>query len=226
MMELKPDRTIRYYNLYLLPESLLPGNNYNYIKSHKDIKYTHQLSATLDAFTHWAYEVTDGFLVVGNLQGYETEEQYILSDPTIDCKEELFVKANLGVEKYLSNHVCSDICRAMRLKRKKYIRVRDKLRRSWSMREKTPTERKKGPMENLSQRSLRNMRSPAIVNRMVSKEVSSSQERSITRESSRTENVNICLREKKSHPRNISNRAAIDFSFPKNFLRRTRSMRT
>ena len=53
-------------------------------------------SATPDAFSHYHYTITEGFLMVIDLQGVDRDDKYILTDPSIHCKEPRFGLKNLG----------------------------------------------------------------------------------------------------------------------------------
>ncbi|CAG8466429.1 4549_t:CDS:2 [Diversispora eburnea] len=51
----------------------------------------------LEAFVHYTYEHTDGYLVVSDLQGIESSDRFLLTDPVIHCINPLrFGKTNLG----------------------------------------------------------------------------------------------------------------------------------
>ncbi|CAG8608350.1 4744_t:CDS:1, partial [Ambispora leptoticha] len=82
----------------------------------------------LEAFSHFTYQHTDGFLVVCDLQGIELSEvehhasRFLLTDPAIHCVDPLrFGKTNLGKDGikrcFLANHRCNDICNKLHLRR-------------------------------------------------------------------------------------------------------------
>ncbi|KAF0496959.1 kinase-like protein [Gigaspora margarita] len=76
---------------------------------------------TLEAFAHFTYEHTRGYLVVCDLQGVEMSGEFLLTDPAIHCTDNLrFGRTNLGregIEKcFLANHECNEICKKLRLK--------------------------------------------------------------------------------------------------------------
>ncbi|GBB92406.1 hypothetical protein RclHR1_00200039 [Rhizophagus clarus] len=77
--------------------------------------------STLEAFAHYTYEYTKGYLVVYDLQGIETGgDQFLLTDPAIHCEDKLrFGKTNLGErgikECFLANHKCSNVCEKLAL---------------------------------------------------------------------------------------------------------------
>jgi hypothetical protein len=76
--------------------------------------------STLEAFAHYTYEYTKGYLVVYDLQGIEIDGQFLLTDPAIHCEERLrFGKTNLGErgikECFLANHKCGNACEKLGL---------------------------------------------------------------------------------------------------------------
>ncbi len=104
------------------------------------VKYTNNLgliliSGSLDAasntlmelavaFSHFTHSITDGYLLVCNLQGitvkYKKEKRtLLLTDPVIHCpKHSGFGTANLGafgVNKFFSKHECNSFCLALGL---------------------------------------------------------------------------------------------------------------
>ncbi|RGB43206.1 kinase-like domain-containing protein [Rhizophagus diaphanus] len=76
--------------------------------------------STLEAFAHFTYEQTKGYLVVYDLQGIEIDGQFLLTDPAIHCEDRLrFGKTNLGErgikECFLANHKCGKVCEKLGL---------------------------------------------------------------------------------------------------------------
>ncbi|CAG8593995.1 2630_t:CDS:2, partial [Dentiscutata heterogama] len=74
----------------------------------------------LEAFVHFTYVHTDGYLVVSDLQGIESPDQFLLTDPAIHCIDPVrFGKTNLGRNGinrcFLDNHRCNDVCRKLKL---------------------------------------------------------------------------------------------------------------
>ena len=127
----------RYYNV----EELLPdyerfqkwNTNAGYVNEEK-------YSSTLDAFSHWTHDFTDGYLLVCDLQGCTKEDSYILTDPAINCSDSKepnkFGNTNLGdfgIEMFFRTHSCSDVCKSMNLKRNKHMRPSLKERISAAM---------------------------------------------------------------------------------------------
>ena len=79
------------------------------------------------AFSHFTYDVTDGYLLVCDLQGISDvaekgkKEIFLLTDPAIHCAKHLrFGKTNLfsvGIEKIFRKHECNKYCQALGLKK-------------------------------------------------------------------------------------------------------------
>jgi hypothetical protein len=78
---------------------------------------------TLQAFSHWTYERTNGNMIVVDLQGKDIgdNQTYLLTDPcihSIDLKR--FGCTNLGkpgIKRFFQTHICNVICHALKLKR-------------------------------------------------------------------------------------------------------------
>ncbi|POG79076.1 kinase-like domain-containing protein [Rhizophagus irregularis DAOM 181602=DAOM 197198] len=80
-----------------------------------------ELRPILEAFVHFTYEYTKGYLVVCDLQGIELTNEFLLTDPAIHCVDSLrFGRTNFGKEGinqlFLANHRCNDICKQLKLK--------------------------------------------------------------------------------------------------------------
>jgi hypothetical protein len=76
--------------------------------------------STLEAFAHFTYEYTGGYLVVYDLQGVELSNKFLLTDPAIHCKNRLrFGRTNLGKrgieDCFLANHKCGNVCEKLGL---------------------------------------------------------------------------------------------------------------
>ncbi|CAB5385036.1 unnamed protein product [Rhizophagus irregularis] len=76
--------------------------------------------STLEAFAHFTYEYTGGYLVVYDLQGVELSNKFLLTDPAIHCKNRLrFGRTNLGKRGievcFLANHKCGNVCEKLGL---------------------------------------------------------------------------------------------------------------
>ena len=76
------------------------------------------------AFSHFTYKVTDGYLLVCDLQGIsyvdaKGKDILLLTDPAIHCGKHLrFGKTNLssvGIERFFRKHVCNTFCEALGL---------------------------------------------------------------------------------------------------------------
>jgi len=76
------------------------------------------------AFSHFTHSITDGYLLVCDLQGITTMDKkrkptLLLTDPAIHCPKHLrFGKTNLGalgVNKFFAKHKCNSFCNALGL---------------------------------------------------------------------------------------------------------------
>ena len=67
MQTTKIDGSPKYFNV----ELLLPEYQHKFKKWNNNAGYVSDkiYSSTLDAFSHWTYDVTEGFLIVVDLQG-------------------------------------------------------------------------------------------------------------------------------------------------------------
>jgi hypothetical protein len=79
-----------------------------------------EFHSTLEAFAHFTYEYTKGYLLVCDLQGIELEDQFLLTDPAIHCTDSLrFGRTNLGKKGiemcFLANHKCGIVCEKLKL---------------------------------------------------------------------------------------------------------------
>lgn len=77
------------------------------------------------AFSHYSHTITDGYLLVCDLQGIVTTDKtdkptLLLTDPAIHCARHLrFGKTNLGalgINKFFVKHKCNNFCVALGLK--------------------------------------------------------------------------------------------------------------
>lgn len=112
-----------YYNV----ETLLPEYKDGFMKWSNNTGRVCQknYSAILDAFSHWTYDITKGFLLVVDLQGVELKDSYVLTDPSINCMEQRFGGTNIGevgTELFFSMHECGELCKQMELKKNKYMK--------------------------------------------------------------------------------------------------------
>ncbi|GBB86403.1 hypothetical protein RclHR1_12840001 [Rhizophagus clarus] len=79
-----------------------------------------ELRPALEAFAHFTYEYTKGYLVVCDLQGIELNDEFLLTDPAIHCVDPLrFGRTNFGgngiKQLFLANHRCNEICKKLKL---------------------------------------------------------------------------------------------------------------
>jgi len=79
-----------------------------------------EFHSTLEAFAHFTYDYTGGYLVVYDLQGIELEDEFLLTDPAIHCMDYLrFGRTNLGMkgikECFVANHKCGSVCKKLGL---------------------------------------------------------------------------------------------------------------
>ena len=117
------DGSPKYFNV----EVLLSDYKERFKKWNNNCGYVSEknYSATLDAFSHWTYTVTEGFLMVVDLQGVDRDDKYILTDPSIHCKEPRFGLTNLGnygMEQFFKSHRCGSVCEAMKLEKNRYMK--------------------------------------------------------------------------------------------------------
>ena len=94
------------------------NNNYGYVS---ETNYP----ATLNVLSHWSYTVTESFLMVVDLQTLDRYYKYILTDPSIHCKEPRFGQTNLWnyvMEKFFKSCRCRSVYEAMKLKKNRYIK--------------------------------------------------------------------------------------------------------
>jgi hypothetical protein len=81
---------------------------------------------TLQAFSHWTYERTNGNMLVVDLQGITIDDNqtYLLTDPCVHSTNlKRFGRANLGkagIKRFFQTHVCNVICLALKLKRNEH----------------------------------------------------------------------------------------------------------
>ncbi|KAF0450818.1 kinase-like protein [Gigaspora margarita] len=83
-----------------------------------------EFHSILEAFAHFTYQYTEGYLVVYDLQGVDLHNEFLLTDPAIHCVDLLrFGITNLGKSGIqrciLANHKCNDICKKLKLKKVK-----------------------------------------------------------------------------------------------------------
>ena len=107
---------------YCSQEPLIEGPYVKY-NSNNGFVNKDEYASSLNAFSHWTYQVTDHYLMVVDLQGVKTVSEagpkFILTDPAVHCKDVTrFCSTNLGndgMRRFFRTHVCNSICRAMNL---------------------------------------------------------------------------------------------------------------
>ena len=81
---------------------------------------------TLQAFSHWTYERTNGNMLVVDLQGITIDDNqtYLLTDPCVHSTNlKRFGRTNLGkqgMKRFFQTHICNVICFALQLKRNEH----------------------------------------------------------------------------------------------------------
>ena len=87
------------------------SNNSGYISSEKDDK-----TLKMSCFSHWALEFTNRQIMPCDLQGV----QFILTDSTLNTREEIFKKhGDMGIQgmaNFMQNHLCNKFCEKLGLK--------------------------------------------------------------------------------------------------------------
>ena len=110
--------TVSRFTQYYTIESRLEGTEYKRFNTNSGV--ITEFRPTLEAFAHFTYEYTKGYLVVYDLQGIEFSGEFLLTDPAIHCIDTLrFGRTNLGErgisQCFLKNHRCNDICKKLKL---------------------------------------------------------------------------------------------------------------
>lgn len=112
----------RHKPFYCSQEPLIEGPYVKY-NSNNGFVNKDEYAATLNAFSHWTYQVTNHYLMVVDLQGVKstspTGPRFALTDPALHCKDVTrFCSTNLGNEgmhRFFRTHHCNSICKAMKL---------------------------------------------------------------------------------------------------------------
>jgi hypothetical protein len=115
--------TVELHTRYYTIEPRLQNSGYKRFNANTGI--ITELHHTLEAFAHFTYEYTNGYLVVCDLQGVELDGEFLLTDPAIHCVDPLrFGRTNFGKEGikqcFLENHKCNEICKKLRLGSSKF----------------------------------------------------------------------------------------------------------
>ena len=101
-------------------------NNSDFVLDHNTLDENGRKRLELAvAFSHFSYNITDGYLLVCDLQGVsfidaKGKETLLLTDPAIHCAKHLrFGKTNmstLGIAKFFKKHACNKYCKALGLR--------------------------------------------------------------------------------------------------------------
>lgn len=94
----------------------------NYIKFTNNFGWINKSATHIDiltAFSHWTYHITDGYLMIVDLQGIEDNVSILLTDPAIHCDRHLtrFGPTNLGkkgFQSFFDKHTCNHICKSFK----------------------------------------------------------------------------------------------------------------
>lgn len=93
------------------------NNNDSFARDAADPEY----SATLNALSHWTYEISNHYLVLVDVQGLQESMSFILTDPAIHCTDtSRFGVTNLGsdgIGNFLAAHTCNALCVSLSLPR-------------------------------------------------------------------------------------------------------------
>ncbi|KAF0561985.1 kinase-like protein [Gigaspora margarita] len=105
-------------NTYFSVEKYI--NNAEFKKFNVNSGLITEFHSILEAFAHFTYKYTEGYLVVYDLQGADLHNEFLLTDPVIHCVDLLrFGVTNLGmngIQKcFLAKHKCNDICKKLKL---------------------------------------------------------------------------------------------------------------
>ncbi|CAB4439797.1 unnamed protein product [Rhizophagus irregularis] len=90
------DVRTRYY-------AIEPRLNAEYKRFNVNTGVITKLRDTLEAFAHFTYEYTEGYLVVCDLQGIELIDEFLLTDPAIHCIDPLRFGGTIWLKKELAN---------------------------------------------------------------------------------------------------------------------------
>lgn len=99
--------------------SIEPYLNGRFEKFNSNAGYEDNSAAVMNAFSHWTWQVSGHKFLVCDLQGVHNGRVYVLTDPCIHSVDGRFGMTDLGVvgmEKFLSNHMCNPVCHKLGLK--------------------------------------------------------------------------------------------------------------
>lgn len=101
---------------YVAVEDYIPGR---YMKFNSNAGYEDSEASTLlPAFCHWTWHVSKYNFMICDLQGVKTDNEYILTDPVVHSREELYGCTDMGVAgmtRVLQGHTCNKLCRSLGL---------------------------------------------------------------------------------------------------------------
>ncbi|KAG2489220.1 hypothetical protein HYH03_012242 [Edaphochlamys debaryana] len=102
-------------------EPLLQGGAFTRFSNNAGYVNANDYRATLQAFTHWTHQFSDGVLMVTDLQGVLADGRFVLTDPAVHCGEHLdrFTSTNLGEEGaklFFQTHECNGVCKGLGLR--------------------------------------------------------------------------------------------------------------
>lgn len=113
-----PNKCVR-KDQYVLVEPLLIGSYIKYSDNQGfENKSYNERGKILFAFSHWTYENSQHTLLVSDLQGIDNEYYFMLTDPAIHSKDQIFGLTDLsfaGMKKVMNGHSCNEICRHLNL---------------------------------------------------------------------------------------------------------------
>jgi len=124
----KPPRFMAYEKHFRgeAPEFVKYTNNMDFVRNPGTLDAVGRTCVKLAvAFSHFTFSITDGYLLVCDIQGTITKDKkdkptLLLTDPAIHCHKHLrFGKTNwgaLGFIKFFAKHKCNDFCYALGLK--------------------------------------------------------------------------------------------------------------
>lgn len=97
---------------YVLIEDYIRGD-FSKLNANNGWKSANSKYQELQAFAHFTWCYSSGELVVGDMQGVRTPQNYLLTDPVIHSTNQLFGdrdQGQAGIETFFQEHVCNDLC--------------------------------------------------------------------------------------------------------------------
>jgi hypothetical protein len=99
----------------VLVEPFLGKDVYNKFNSNSGYE-DKNCGSTMAAFSHFTYHISDGKMLVCDLQGVKREDEYILTDPVICSVQQTFGVTDVGEEgirSFFANHECTELCKSI-----------------------------------------------------------------------------------------------------------------